>query len=327
MKGKRPILSRAIAYKRTAPIVIANDSPHLIVQSSDKPQRIQLTDQNIWTFGRSQVNSIPLQDRCASRHHAKLERVQEKHFYFVDLNSRNGSLINGQRVTQPVLLAHGDRITIGNTHLVFHQERLTVPGIPMPLSEAFVFMVQCSTMQGKIWQELLLSQGIPVRWGVPGGDLRQTLALQAAARDLPKVLLLDMRACGENPLVLCHLLGQQSPGLKVFLLDNLHADGFSQDQKEARRQGCECIFPAFRKRRLSQDFEEIAARLQLVLQAIDGRSLQQHRLQFALNKLEELFKQMSTFVPIVPSVPSAESKLEVRVDHWDDEDPTALNMG
>lgn len=307
--------------------MIPNDSPHLILQSSDQPQRIQLTDQNTWTFGRSQANSIPLRDRCASRHHAKLERVQEKHFYFVDLNSRNGSLVNGQRIAQPVLLKHGDRITIGTTQLVFHQERVTAPGIQLSLSEQFVFMVQCSTMQGKIWQELLLSQGIPVRWGVPGTNLMQTLALQATAHGLPKVLLIDLRTCGDNPLMLCDQLCQQHPGLKVFLLDNLHTDGFSQTRQEVGQRSCAGIFPAFRKHCLSQDVEEIAARLQLVLQAVNGRSLQRHCLQGALNKLEDLFKQMSTFVPIIPPVPSTESEIEARVEVWDDEDPTALNLG
>jgi adenylate cyclase len=40
--------------------------------------------------------------------------------YLIDLGSRNGSFINGRRVGIPVTLQNGDRLTFGQTELIFH---------------------------------------------------------------------------------------------------------------------------------------------------------------------------------------------------------------
>lgn len=46
--------------------------------------------------------------------------------YLYDLDSRNGTLLNGQRISAPTLLHHGDRITIGPYSLGFlHEETVT----------------------------------------------------------------------------------------------------------------------------------------------------------------------------------------------------------
>ena len=39
--------------------------------------------------------------------------------FYVDLGSGNGSFINDDRVTMPILLNQGDRITVGQTDLEF----------------------------------------------------------------------------------------------------------------------------------------------------------------------------------------------------------------
>lgn len=41
-------------------------------------------------------------------------------FYLIDLGSRNGSFVNGRRVSIPVILHHGDRLTFGQTELIFY---------------------------------------------------------------------------------------------------------------------------------------------------------------------------------------------------------------
>ena len=40
--------------------------------------------------------------------------------YLVDLGSRNGSLLNGQRVVAPALLADGDRLVLGRVRVEFY---------------------------------------------------------------------------------------------------------------------------------------------------------------------------------------------------------------
>ncbi len=41
-------------------------------------------------------------------------------FYLIDLGSRNGSFVNGRRVSIPVILRNGDSLTFGQTELEFH---------------------------------------------------------------------------------------------------------------------------------------------------------------------------------------------------------------
>ncbi len=73
-------------------------------------------------IGREPDNTIRLSDEKASRHHAKI--VQRPDGYVVtDLGSSNGTLVDGERIAEPRLLAPGAEITIGNTRLV-----LTEPG-------------------------------------------------------------------------------------------------------------------------------------------------------------------------------------------------------
>jgi adenylate cyclase len=40
--------------------------------------------------------------------------------FFIDLGSRNGSFVNGRRVTIPVTLQDGDQIVLGQSELIFH---------------------------------------------------------------------------------------------------------------------------------------------------------------------------------------------------------------
>src|ERR1017187_1624327 len=73
-------------------------------------------------IGSGQVG-ISINDRKASKSHAtiKYESAGGGSFQFVlhDLASTNGTYVNGQRVTAPVVLKDGDRIGLGDAELVF----------------------------------------------------------------------------------------------------------------------------------------------------------------------------------------------------------------
>ncbi len=73
-----------------------------------------------WTVGRSEDNNVVLSDRWISRNHAMLQSMENGEFYLIDLGSRNGSFINGRRVSIPVTLQNGDRLTFGQTELEFY---------------------------------------------------------------------------------------------------------------------------------------------------------------------------------------------------------------
>lgn len=49
-----------------------------------------------------------------------LQRIETGEFYLIDMGSRNGSFVNGRRVSVPVTLQNGDRLTFGQTDLDFY---------------------------------------------------------------------------------------------------------------------------------------------------------------------------------------------------------------
>lgn len=82
-----------------------------------------------WTVGRSKGNSILIPDPWISRSHAIIQKLDNGEFYLIDLGSRNGTFVNGRRVTIPTILRHLDQIMFGQTEILFHnfkQEKSTI---------------------------------------------------------------------------------------------------------------------------------------------------------------------------------------------------------
>jgi hypothetical protein len=68
-------------------------------------------------IGRASDNDVIVDDPMVSRHHCQL-KLQHGAYGFTDLGSRNGSLVNGQPVTE-IALGPGDIIRIGDTEVEF----------------------------------------------------------------------------------------------------------------------------------------------------------------------------------------------------------------
>lgn len=68
-------------------------------------------------LGRLETNDVPIKDAKASREHAKIFQ-QGSEYVIVDLNSSNGTFVNGQKITKRALKA-GDEIAIGVVKLRF----------------------------------------------------------------------------------------------------------------------------------------------------------------------------------------------------------------
>ncbi|TAF49338.1 MAG: adenylate/guanylate cyclase domain-containing protein [Oscillatoriales cyanobacterium] len=99
---------------------VLKSPPHLILRTEAASHQLLLDVGNCWTFGRGSDNTFTLPDRWASRSHAMLQRTDDGEYYLIDLGSRNGTFVNGRRVSIPVRLRHSDRLTIGQTDLVFY---------------------------------------------------------------------------------------------------------------------------------------------------------------------------------------------------------------
>ena len=68
-------------------------------------------------LGRLDSNDIPVKDTKASREHAKIYKQGER-YAIVDLNSSNGTYVNGAKITKQMLDA-GDVIEIGTVRMEF----------------------------------------------------------------------------------------------------------------------------------------------------------------------------------------------------------------
>lgn len=75
--------------------------------------------QMIWTVGRNREAALPLRDRMLSRRHAVILYLPDEGFHLVDLNSMNGSFVNGVRIQQRQLLKDGDRLRLGSFDFSF----------------------------------------------------------------------------------------------------------------------------------------------------------------------------------------------------------------
>ena len=73
-------------------------------------------------LGRLDTSDIPVPDKKASREHAKIYQQGQK-FSIVDLNSSNGTFVNGAQITKQVL-EDGDEIEIGLIRLRFENPKV-----------------------------------------------------------------------------------------------------------------------------------------------------------------------------------------------------------
>jgi Mg-chelatase subunit ChlD len=71
--------------------------------------------------GRSKTNNLSFDDAKMSRQHFVVEAADEG-FYVSDLNSANGTFVNGQRLTERCLLKDGDTISAGHEKFVYQAD-------------------------------------------------------------------------------------------------------------------------------------------------------------------------------------------------------------
>ena len=77
-------------------------------------REVSLTAEPI-SIGRGQKNDIVLDDRRVSRRHAEI-RLRLGRYTLYDLQSTNGTFVNGRRIAE-LVLSDDDRITIGGAEL------------------------------------------------------------------------------------------------------------------------------------------------------------------------------------------------------------------
>jgi len=85
------------------------------------PMVCDLLPDQLVRMGRAKSNSVVVEDTHASRHHAELY-AQDGRWFLRDLDTTNGTKLNGERITQAMPLENGCQIRIGDVLMRFTLE-------------------------------------------------------------------------------------------------------------------------------------------------------------------------------------------------------------
>ena len=105
----------------TGPVPSITVQPILSLTAGPRQGTEIVVDKPSLTFGRETSNAtweITLPDKSISRPHARLFR-QDGFWYMEDLNSANGTIVDGKLIEQPALLRSGSLVMMGETAFIF----------------------------------------------------------------------------------------------------------------------------------------------------------------------------------------------------------------
>ena len=106
--------------------------PEIIVTLGDNTVSKFVFDKDVVSIGRSRDNDICIENLAVSRNHARIRR-ENGSFFLSDLNSANGTFVNGVQITKTELF-NDDVITIGKHKLIFKNVEMSDEAM---ISDAF----------------------------------------------------------------------------------------------------------------------------------------------------------------------------------------------
>lgn len=116
--------------------------PRLVAQSPEFTGKIfDLSGREV-TVGRVADNKIQIEHASVSGHHAVL-KIDALDYVIKDLDSTNGTRINGERITEQKL-RRNDILRLGNIELLYDSEHQP-PGQPMPNPSERVNLAECAS--------------------------------------------------------------------------------------------------------------------------------------------------------------------------------------
>ena len=116
--------------------------PRLVAQSPEFADKVfDLAGSEI-TVGRVADNKVQIEHASISGHHA-IFKLDGLDYSIKDLESTNGTRINGERISQQKL-RRNDVLRLGNIELLYDSEHQP-PGQPMPQPSERVNLAECGT--------------------------------------------------------------------------------------------------------------------------------------------------------------------------------------
>jgi predicted component of type VI protein secretion system len=110
--------------------------PYIVVNSDHQDVDCRELDGSL-VIGRAPDCQVSVRDILLSRRHCRIEKSAQG-WLLIDLNSKNGTAINGERLIAPRLLNNNDIVRMGRSRVVFHtgvpgEEEIRRPESPRPI--------------------------------------------------------------------------------------------------------------------------------------------------------------------------------------------------
>jgi pSer/pThr/pTyr-binding forkhead associated (FHA) protein len=103
-------------------LVNGKQLPIITLESSGlQTEKYQFKQREVW-IGRSPTCDLSLREKSVSINHARLS-YKNRQWWLSDTDSMNGTFLNGERISEPVVVTKGDSIRIGNMELIISMEK------------------------------------------------------------------------------------------------------------------------------------------------------------------------------------------------------------
>ncbi len=185
----------------------------LLIHTPDGATRPLVLERERYTLGRSSANELCYpEDAGLSRQHLALEKDGDS-WTVRDLGSKNGTFVNGIRITTPHALGKNDRVTAGHIALDFGENSLppmsdqTVIFIEGVTPTASVSTTVATSLKGVLSQEEKIEGGPQMRALIRAG---RELAGNMPLAELFKLIMnLSVEAVGATRGVLMTIEGKE----------------------------------------------------------------------------------------------------------------------
>ncbi len=175
------------------------------------------------TLGRNPECDIVLEQVGISRPHARIEILGDE-FFIQDLDSLNGTIVNGKRITERCRLRHGDRVKICGLQFEFED--------PRPSDSSVVMMVDESDSRSEITSSLD-AQADSSRSRISDNSLQKLRAVLGITEDLASAIAMD----DVPPRIVAALFRIFHRAQRAFVLLRESPDAPLQTRALARRDG------------------------------------------------------------------------------------------
>lgn len=164
----------------------------IVNPTSSNRREILLSRTTILTIGRDPSNDLVLPDAMVSRRHAVVEH-RGKQFFLRDCSSANGSVVNGDRVSERPL-RDGDLVAIGSMRLLFRDEVVEAIGGKV-LAHPSAAPLECPTCKSLYRRGDLFCRECGAQVAQPSGPPKAMCVACGASVPLPARFC---NSCGET---------------------------------------------------------------------------------------------------------------------------------